>query len=59
MKVFLIDFCVVSFAVYDKFPGKKQILSFKPDLPWKYPDPDDCLIEMINVQLQVGFLQLH
>ncbi|XP_070560695.1 uncharacterized protein [Ptychodera flava] len=38
---------------YDKFPGYEIVNKYKPQRKnWQPPDADDCIIEMINAQLQ-------
>ena len=42
---------------YDKWPGAEKMKAVKSNRPrggwYSYPAPDDCIIDMINSQLEV------
>lgn len=41
---------------YESYPGSEKVKSFKPHRPkggwYSYPSPDDCILDMINSQLE-------
>ena len=52
-----IALCFILHLDYDKYPGSEIMKAAKPHLPkgglYSYPSPDECILDMINSQLQV------